>query len=133
MKKSQVFLEKQLDLYGKKKSDFYTLFLAVKNYADRLYAIEVNTINKLNKQVVNTIGNSHISKVLLASSSKNNQLYSFAKESQVDSKTQIMYFKDWQINLNKIFQIQDNPSLVLIKGKKNLREDSSSSSDSSSS
>lgn len=131
LKKSQVFLDKQLDLYEKRKSDYYTLYLAVKNYADRLYAIEVNTINKLNKQVQKTIGASFISKVFLASS-KNNQIYSFAKESKVDSSTQILYFKKWQINLNKLFQIQDNPALAIVKGKKNLREDSSSDSSSSS-
>jgi len=123
VRKSQVYLEKELDLYSKQKSDYYTLFLAVKNYADRLYALEVSTFNKMSNQIQNTIGNSYIGKILLGSSS-NKQLYSFAKETSVDSSKQIMYFKNWRIDLNKIFQIQDNPATAItyVRGRY-LRED----------
>ena len=124
VRKSQVYLEKELDLYSKRKSDYYTLFLAVKNYADRLYDLEVSTFNRMSSQIQNTIGNSYIGKILLGSSS-NKQLYSFAKETSVDSSKQIMYFKNWKIDLNNIFKIQDNPALAitLVKGRY-LREDS---------
>lgn len=112
VRKSQVYLEKELDLYSRGLSDKYTLFLAVKNYADRLYALEVNTLSRFGNKLQNTIGNSYIGKILLGSS-HNKQIYSFAKESSVDSSKQIMYFKRWRIDLNKIFQIQDNPSAVI--------------------
>ena len=118
LRKSQVYLEKELDLYGKQKSDYYTLFLAVKNYADRLYALEVSTFNRMSNQIQSTVGNSYIGKILLGSSS-NKQLYSFAKETSVDSSKQIMYFKNWRIDLNKIFEIQDDPAkaITYVRGR----------------
>lgn len=36
VRKAQIYLEKQLLMYDHRRADNYTLYLAVKNYADRL-------------------------------------------------------------------------------------------------
>lgn len=83
VKKAQVYLEKELDLYSRKKSDSYTLFLAVKNYADRLYRIQTNTLNGLGQQLQRRYGGSYIGKIFVGSKSRNT--FSFAKETSLDS------------------------------------------------
>lgn len=117
VKKAQIYLEKELDLYSRRKSDNYTLFLAVKNYATRLYNLELNTLNRMGNRLQSTIGNSFIGKILLGSS-HNKQNYSFAKETSLSSSKQYLYLRDWRIDLNKVFQIQNDPSAALSKVSK---------------
>jgi len=46
IKKAEIYLNKQLQIYQLQKADYYTLYLAVKNYADRIKNLQLEVLNQ---------------------------------------------------------------------------------------
>lgn len=115
VRKAQIYLQKQLQMYDRHRVDNYTLYLAVKNYASRLENLELDALSKLGKQAIDSSGKTNIEQVLLGSANnmKKNMQLSFAKQTFLGSDKSYLYFKKWKIDLNKVLEIQDNPEIVI--------------------
>ena len=105
VRKAQIYLQKQLQMYDQNRFDNYTLYLAVKNYAQRLQNLELTAINKLGRGVLGSLkGDKQIERVYLGSvnKAKNNGQFAFAKTTFLGEDKSFMYFKKWIIDLSKI-------------------------------